>query len=373
MKRTQGRNEACQDSKHLFCQPWLTCSNPTNGGSCYDNSPSQPEEFLARGETCQTPNDCVSGDCDPFINKCVNSNIDVTSGEARCGGWYDCQWGEYCSPADTTTTPNIPATCKPVPGGFGSRSGALCKSQTPDYYNYYTGYITGQCGHAQFCMQKNYDESIAQHTAYILSTCQKPYSIPEGEMCYPDIPAGYVQIGATWTDFPISFCANGPCVRSGPNLGAGINGGEYRCVSADYTYAGTGCQAATDCGRGLDCLCPPGGGSRQRCMLNTGSGSFQQWEGGRHEWFSKTQPWLQCLDDNQCTLNDADLGSCGNRHCSGFDQSQDSHTCNTDQTWFNVPNYKGYHDTISAASFAVVSVKMWGLILLALLYAVFQL
>jgi hypothetical protein len=347
-------------------------------GTCIDpNTVSQPDTFAARGEECQKHDDCASysysgyGYCDPFTHQCVNDNLDSTTQELHCLIWADCLWDEYCSPPDTTTTPGIQATCKKMPGGWGNRGASLCKvaqASNP----------SGQCGWAQFCTNLNQDEAdfpLSGHAAYTATTCQQPYSIPEGGMCPPDLPGNTVKIGQTMSNsYPISFCATGPCVEDGQiNYWHGQGQRTYsvaRCMSPDYTYAGTGCRDNDECGRGMECTCPTQGGGRQRCIP---SNQFQSWELGRREWFDRYKPWLSCLESNQCRWNDAQKGSCGEKHCSGYDQSERLHSCSTSImdpfTYTSAPSYRGYADTIAAASHAGPSAVLLMTAIAALLYA----
>jgi len=276
--------------------------------------------------------------------------------EYGCNTWSECQWNEYCSPTDQTSSPTISPTCKADPGGFGARGGALCKV-APSFT-----YPTGQCGWTQFCVNNAQDENDVSHTGYTSTTCQVPYSLPEGAQCPPDIGIQQLYIGDTSTTAnyqngnPISFCSSGPCTRSG----TGITGQPiHRCSSADYTYAGTGCRQAAECGRGLTCGCPNRGGGRARCMPD---GPHQTWENGRQEWFQILQPWFSCLENNQCTLNNFQVGSCGRKHCANVAQLNPSTRCTTDDpSESDIPDYKGYAATIAASShllpsFLVISV-----------------
>jgi len=196
------------------------------------------------------------------------------------------------------------------------------------------------------------------HNAYAVTTCQNPYSLSEGEMCPQDIPANQLYLGEANqrnNSNPISFCATGPCIQ---------RNGIHRCASADYTYAGDGCRQSNECGRGMQCACPAQGGARQRCLIDS---AHQGWEQGREEWFQVFQPWFSCLENNQCTLNNNRVGSCGRTYCEGVAQLKPATTCTTDYPFqLNVPNYHGYAATMNIGSHLVPS---FFIILLGIIYA----
>jgi len=357
MKKTQGRGETCNSAQHLWCQPPYTC-NGGSSGTCVDYTQSTPYNFASRGEACQTNSDCGGSylSCDPFLNVCVNNNVDPSSLENYCSSWSDCRFGEYCSPADSTTNNGISATCKKNPTGLGSRTNSLCKK---------SGSVTGQCGWTQPCADGNSDETNAGNTPYTTSTCQALYSQPEGAMCAPDFSMSTLGFPGSSNNYLFSFCASGPCVQL--NVG-GVT--ENRCSSADYTYAGTGCRTNDECGRGLSCQCPAWGGGRARCTVGTSSfpgsttiyapgvsciDAYCSWNMGHQIWNQYWQPWLSCLESNQCTLNSDTLGSCGQKHCAHlypWDVSNQPTGCKTGRygNFYDVPDYKGYSSTINGVN-----------------------
>jgi len=265
--------------------------------------------------------------------------VDPTTKRAQCTQWADCLWNQYCSPADYSATPMITATCK----DGAIRSNPFCTT-APTFSN-----PTGECGWTQFCVEANQDEAGAGHTPFTSTTCHSPYSIGEGEMCPPDINLGSLSVGTYTQKYPLSFCASGPSQNDGSN-------NVWRCAKADWTYAGTGCRASSECGRGLTCGCPQAGGGRQRCILDN---QYQNWEKGRTEWFDKLKPWYSCLEDNHCALNTNKVGSCGKNHCADHDLTKLPHSCSTSLINIdpeqNVPNYQGYAATINAGSHALPS------------------
>jgi len=265
MKKTQGVGEQCDATQHLWCQSGLTCPS----GLCQDPTQTEPTYFLARGETCQSSNDCsfYSGRylyCDAALNTCVNTGgLEPTTQQNYCYQWADCNWGEYCSPYDSTSTIQVPATCKPIPSGFGD-SGSFCKI-APSFSQ-----ATGECGWTKFCAQSIQDELDAGHTPYEQTTCQSLYSLPEGAQCPTDIPGNQLGIGGNTAGLTFSFCASGPCLPINEPAPPGSGGGTvtvHRCSSADYTYSGFGCRQNQECGRGLTCGCGYNGGGRNRCVI----------------------------------------------------------------------------------------------------------
>jgi hypothetical protein len=82
---------------------------------------------------------------------------------------------------------------------------------------------------------------------------------------------------------------------------------------------------------------------------------------------------LACLEDNQCTLNNDEKGSCGEQHCKDHLKwyTEGDTTCTTsyrDPYYLNAPSYRGYHETINSASNSAPSVLLLAAAI-ALIYA----